>query len=138
MRATRILETCLYADDLVAGEQFYRNVLGLEVYSRVEGRHVFFRCGDAMFLLFNPAETERPRGPVPPHGAHGPGHVAFAMRREEKPLWREQLQRSGVMIEAEVVWPSGGESLYLRDPAGNSVELASPGIWKLAETFEIT
>ena len=133
MRPARVLETCLYADDLTAGEQFYRNVLGLEVYSRIEGRHVFFRCGDAMFLLFNPAATEQASGPVPPHGAYGKGHVAFAMLQEEILAWREHLERSGIVIEADVVWPSGGESLYIRDPAGNSVELASPSIWKLAD-----
>ena len=133
MRIARVLETCLYADDLSAGEQFYNKVLGLEIYSRVEGRHVFFRCGDAMFLLFNSAATERVTGPVPPHGAHGQGHVAFATRQSEMPIWREHLERSGIVIESEVVWPSGGQSLYIRDPAGNSVELASPSIWKLAE-----
>jgi catechol 2,3-dioxygenase-like lactoylglutathione lyase family enzyme len=27
--------------------------------------------------------------------------------------------------------PKGGKSLYLRDPAGNSVELVTPGVWGL-------
>ena len=35
----------------------------------------------------------------------------------------------GVAIEAEVEWPSGGRSLYFRDPAGNVVELAPPTLW---------
>jgi|SRR5579871_3155338 catechol 2,3-dioxygenase-like lactoylglutathione lyase family enzyme len=133
MRIARVLETCLYADDLAACTDFYERVLGLEVYSQVAGRHVFFRCGDTMFLLFNPAATQQATGPVPPHGAHGQGHVAFAVRQVELPQWRDRLQHSGVAIEAEVTWPSGGQSLYLRDPAGNSVELTTPGIWKLAE-----
>ena len=55
------------------------------------------------------------------------------MLQEEILAWREHLERSGIVIEADVVWPSGGESLYIRDPAGNSVELASPSIWKLAD-----
>ena len=38
-----------------------------------------------------------------------------------------------VSIEAEVEWPNGGFSIYLRDPAGNSVELATPSIWGLGE-----
>jgi catechol 2,3-dioxygenase-like lactoylglutathione lyase family enzyme len=137
MRAGRVLETCLYADDLAAGEQFYSNVLGLEVYSRIAGRHVFFRCGDAMFLLFNPAATEQEGGPVPSHGAYGKGHVAFAMHQEEILGWREHLEQSGIGIEADVVWPSGGKSLYIRDPAGNSVELTSPSIWKLADPTDM-
>jgi catechol 2,3-dioxygenase-like lactoylglutathione lyase family enzyme len=34
-----------------------------------------------------------------------------------------------VDIEAEVVWPTGGRSLYFRDPAGNSIELITRGSW---------
>jgi catechol 2,3-dioxygenase-like lactoylglutathione lyase family enzyme len=108
-------------------------VLGLEVYSRVEGRHVFFRCGDSMFLLFNAQVTGHSTGEVPAHGAHGPGHVAFAITAEEVSAWRAHLQHRGVPVEAEIAWPSGGHSLYVRDPAGNSVELATPATWHLAE-----
>ena len=32
-------------------------------------------------------------------------------------------------VEMEVEWPEGGRSLYVRDPAGNSVELAPPTLW---------
>lgn len=135
MRAERVLETCLYVDDLDAAEQFYSGVLGLEVESRAKGRHVFFSCGNAMFLLFNPLATEQSSGPfpVPPHGARGPGHVAFAIRQADLAAWRAQLQARGVAIEAEVTWPSGDVSLYFRDPAGNSVELTSPSIWGLPD-----
>ena len=129
MRAERVLETCLYAADLDAAERFYRDVLGLAVESKVAGRHVFFRCGAAVFLVFNPEATRRGGGPVPAHGASGPGHVAFAAQPEELPGWREQLARGGVPLEQEVRWPGGGVSLYFRDPAGNSIELATPGIW---------
>ena len=38
---------------------------------------------------------------------------------------------AGVDIETEVEWPGGGRSIYVRDPAGNSVELASSTIWGL-------
>ncbi|MGH2514363.1 MAG: VOC family protein [Ktedonobacterales bacterium] len=133
MHAERVLETCLYVDDLEAAERFYAGVVGLDVYSRVEGRHVFFRCGGAMFLLFNPAATERATGPIPSHGARGPGHVAFAIRHDEVSAWRAHLQERGVAVEADVTWPSGGISLYFRDPAGNSIELTSPRIWNLPE-----
>ena len=40
MRAGEILEACVYADDLDAAERFYTAVLGMEVITRVEGRHV--------------------------------------------------------------------------------------------------
>ncbi|HET7036202.1 MAG TPA: VOC family protein [Thermomicrobiaceae bacterium] len=131
MRAERVLETCLYAADLDAAERFYRDVLGMEVESKMAGRHVFFRCGPGVFLVFNPEATRQAGGPVPGHGATGPGHVAFAASPEELPRWRAQLARQAVPIEQEVHWPGGGASLYFRDPAGNSVELATPGIWGL-------
>ncbi len=131
MQVEQILETCLYVDNLEAAEQFYSQVLGLTVFSRVKGRHVFFRCGPGVFLLFNPARTSRPEGeiPVPTHGAHGPGHVSFAMRPVDISAWREHLRQHNIPIETEINWPSGGFSIYFRDPAGNSVELATPQTW---------
>jgi catechol 2,3-dioxygenase-like lactoylglutathione lyase family enzyme len=133
MHVRRILETCLYVDDLDAAERFYTDVLGLERFARAEGRHVFFRSGESVFLLFNPAATLQPSGEVPTHGARGPGHVAFAMAQADIPAWREQLGRSGVAIEAEITWPTGGRSLYFRDPSGNSIELTTPLTWELPE-----
>lgn len=129
MTILRILESCLYVDDLVAAEAFYHAVLGLAVYARVPERHVFFRCGQGMFLVFNPQRTAIATGDVPTHGAHGPGHVAFAIELAAMPAWRERLGAHGVPIETEITWPGGGHSLYFRDPAGNSVELATPQTW---------
>ena len=129
----RILETCLYVDDLVAAESFYRTVLGLELFSKVAGRHVFFRCGESMVLLFDPRVTGQPSGDVPTHGASGPGHVAFAIAPGELPAWRQWLTDHGVRIEKEITWPSGGQSIYFRDPAGNSLELATPSTWGLPD-----
>ena len=99
----------------------------------MEGRHTFFRCGGRVFLLFAPSRTEQAGGEVPPHGARGPGHVAFGVAEAELDAWRARLRERGVEVEAEVEWPGGGRSLYLRDPAGNSVELATPRIWKIDE-----
>jgi catechol 2,3-dioxygenase-like lactoylglutathione lyase family enzyme len=136
MKIDGVLETCLYAADLVAAEQFYTGVLGLEVIAREPGRHVFFRSGHGVFLVFNPAHTSSQVTTVggigiPLHGAGGIGHTAFAVSEPDLPSWRERLTQAGVSIEAEVVWPKGGHSLYFRDPAGNSVELATPRIWGL-------
>ena len=135
---SRVLESCLYAEDLSTAARFYADVLQLEPFARAEGRHVFFRCGPGVFLLFAPAVTTHTPGavggvPVPAHGATGPGHVAFAIGDDALDAWRGRLQAHGVPIEAEIAWPRGGRSLYVRDPAGNSVELASPRIWGLAD-----
>jgi catechol 2,3-dioxygenase-like lactoylglutathione lyase family enzyme len=138
VRPYGVLETCLYARDLEAAERFFADVLGLEVYAHADGRHVFFRCGAGMFLVFNPDVTEAQsvevagkRLPLP--GARGAGHMAFAVREADLPAWRERLRQAGVTIERELTWPQGGHSIYFRDPAGNSVELATPRLWALPE-----
>jgi catechol 2,3-dioxygenase-like lactoylglutathione lyase family enzyme len=124
-----ILETCLYVDDLAAAEEFYSRILKIKAFSRVKNRHVFFRCGPGMLLLFNPIETDKLGSDVPAHGGHGPAHVAFAISPDEVVAWREHLQRHNVPIEAEISWPSGGRSIYFRDPAGNSLEVATAQVW---------
>ena len=136
MTVDGVLETCLYATDLDAAERFYRDVLGLVPFARVPGRHVFFRCGAGVCLIFNPDATTHATGTVagvavPAHGARGAGHVAFAVDETALDAWRARLATHGVAIEAAIDWPRGGHSLYVRDPAGNSVELATPSIWGL-------
>jgi catechol 2,3-dioxygenase-like lactoylglutathione lyase family enzyme len=133
MQASHILETCLCVDDLGAAERFYGEVLGLEFHARQEARHVFFRCGRQMFLLFDPRASSQADGKIPPHGSNGPGHACFAAREDELPAWHAHLESRGVAIEAIVDWPGGGRSLYFRDPAGNSLEIATPRIWGLPE-----
>lgn len=133
MKVADVLETCLYAADLEAAEDFYRTILGLEVIDRQEGRHLFFKCGHRVFLVFNPMKTLEGGGDFPPHGTQGPSHAAFAVPRNDLPAWRAHLERNGVVIEKDATWPRGGRSLYFRDPAGNSIELANPEIWPLDE-----
>ncbi|MFP6583306.1 MAG: VOC family protein [Candidatus Hydrogenedentota bacterium] len=134
MKVSKVLETCLCVDDLEAAEAFYTDVLGLEFYAKVPGRHCFFRCGDEMLLLFDPKATATADAlKFPGHGTTGAGHAAFKMTKDEINDWREQLVAKGVEIETEWEWPGGGFSLYFRDPAGNSLELVTPATWKLAE-----
>lgn len=128
-----VLETCLYVDDLVAAERFYTDVLGLAFVGRSAGRHVFFRCGSTMLLLFNPAATSVPPSEVPLHGARGQGHVAFAVSHTELEPWTKRLEEHGVAVEQRVHWPNGGRSIYFRDPAGNSLEFATRDLWMLGD-----
>ena len=130
-----ILETALYAADLDAAEAFYGGVLGLEKVSRQGNRHLFYRCGAGMLLIFNPAETARPVPagalPVPSHGATGPGHACFRVRGEQMARILERLQAARVPLESDFCWPNGARSIYFRDPAGNSLECAEPRLWNL-------
>ncbi|MFG3768367.1 VOC family protein, partial [Klebsiella pneumoniae] len=52
MQPAAILESALYVTDLEAAETFYADILGLEQIGKVAGRHVFFRCGQGVLLLF--------------------------------------------------------------------------------------
>jgi catechol 2,3-dioxygenase-like lactoylglutathione lyase family enzyme len=133
MKVKGVLETALDVPDLESAKRFYRDVLGLEMLAEEPPRHVFFRCGNAMLLLFNPDETSKGGG-VPAHGARGPQHVCFRVPHTELDEWMEHLHQQGVSIELDYHWPKGGRSLYFRDPAGNSLELASPIIWGIPET----
>lgn len=132
----RVLETALYADNLEETAAFYAEVIGLDRIGEAEGRHAFFRAGEGVVLLFRPSATREPpapgaRVPVPPHGADGAGHLCFAGTAAEIGRWRERLEAAGVAIESDFEWPQGGRSIYFRDPAGNSVEIAEPRIWGL-------
>ncbi|MBP2463215.1 MULTISPECIES: VOC family protein [unclassified Rhizobium] len=130
-----ILETALYVDDLDAAEAFYGELLGLERVLRAGDRHVFYRCGPGILLIFNRAETLKPPPddalPVPPHGTPGPGHVCFRMDGPAIDRMVEKLNKAGIVIESDFRWPTGARSLYFRDPAGNSLECAEPRLWNL-------
>ena len=127
-----VLETALYAGDLEAAQRFYGDVLGLPLDSSQPGVFRFFRAGPAMLLVFDPEAAGRGRN-VPPHGAIGPGHACFAVPEAEIDGWKAHLAAHGVTIEHEQAWPRGGRSFYVRDPAGNSIEFATPRIWGLPE-----
>lgn len=132
------LETALYADDLDAATRFWQRVIGLRPFQTVPGRHVFFRVSDSprpqVLLVFRAEATATPptpdaRLPVPPHGARGPGHFCLAVPPDSLDAWRAHLTRHGIAIEADFHWPNGARSIYVRDPAGNSIEFADPAIW---------
>jgi catechol 2,3-dioxygenase-like lactoylglutathione lyase family enzyme len=132
MKLGQLSEAALYANDLAAVLHFYQGVLGLELISSMEGRGLSFRCGETVLLVFDPNRTRVPDAGVPTHGASGEGHIAFVVTESELEDWRSRLTARGVAIEAEVEWPSGGRSIYFRDPAGNSVEFAPPALWRSA------
>lgn len=135
MKPSAILESALYVTDLDAAEAFYGDAIGLERIAKADGRHVFFRCGEGVLLLFNAEATRQPpapdaRLPVPPHGTVGQGHLCFAASADEIDRWKAALEKRGIAIEADFEWPGGGRSIYLRDPSGNSIEFAEPRIWR--------
>ena len=121
----RMLETSVYAEDLEAANEFYGTILGLERIAFIEGRHLFFRCGEGVLLIFDPRSTATVPtsvggAPVPLHGATGAGHVALAIAVPTFQRGVHILESCGVAIESEVTWPRGWRSLYVRDPEGTA------------------
>jgi catechol 2,3-dioxygenase-like lactoylglutathione lyase family enzyme len=131
MRATAILETVIYADDPADCAAFYIAVLGLVPVRAVPGRFNFLRCGAQMVLIFapGPSSDSAQQGGIPAHGCHGAGHLCFSVQdAAELDAWVRHLTQKGVAIEHQQQW-AAGRSVYFRDPAGNSVELAERAIW---------
>ena len=123
-----IVETAIYVADLDRAEAFYRDVLGLPLVGKEEGRHVFFGVGSGVLLVFNP-ETTLTGGVFPAHGTTGPGHFALGIPSESLEAWKQWLVSRGIAIEHEISWPAGGHSVYFRDSEGNSAELVTRGVW---------
>jgi catechol 2,3-dioxygenase-like lactoylglutathione lyase family enzyme len=129
----RVLETCLYVDDLGRAARFYENVLGLQTLTSDSRFHAYDVGGASVLLLFRRGATTEtvhmPGGTIPPHDGHGPLHVAFAVGADEIAEWEKRLAEHGVAIEGRTRWTRGGVSIYFRDPDGHLLELATPGRW---------
>jgi catechol 2,3-dioxygenase-like lactoylglutathione lyase family enzyme len=135
VRIQRILETAVYVGDLHRSWLFYEQLLETRPMLETERLVAFAIGGQSVLLLFQRGGSEAPvetvGGIVPGHGAQGVQHFAFAVSdRDMKPML-EKLANAGVDVESRVEWPRGGLSVYLRDPDGHSVELATPGIWEI-------
>jgi catechol 2,3-dioxygenase-like lactoylglutathione lyase family enzyme len=125
---TGVLETVLYFTDAERTERFYSDVLGMRLLAKdEEGRNLFFRAGESVFLLFDASVTER-GGSLPPHGARGEVHTCFVVSEEVYETWKTYLAGQGIEILQEVTWPRG-LSFYFRDPDGNLLEIANADIW---------
>jgi len=130
-----VLETALYVDDLKRSIQFYQDIFRLEVLAGDDRFCAFNVVGRQVLLLFRKGVTTAPvatpGGAIPPHDGSGHLHFAFSIPTSELPAWEKWLQENGVEVESKVRWPEGGLSLYLRDPDGHLVELATPGLWSI-------
>ena len=132
-RISHLLETALYVADLDVAQAFYQRLMGFEVFLRDARMSALGVPGGGVLLLFlrgasvTPSET--PFGVIPGHDGSGHLHLAFAMPRDELRRWEAHLAAEGIEVESRITWARGGTSLYFRDPDGNAVEIATPGLW---------
>jgi catechol 2,3-dioxygenase-like lactoylglutathione lyase family enzyme len=131
----RVIETCLYVDDLDRAGRFYEQVLGLTGLTRDARFRAYDVGGQSVLLLFQRGATletvHMPGGTIPPHDGHGPLHMAFAIAADALPDWEQRLRERGIEIEGRTDWSRGGHSIYFRDPDGHLLELATPGLWAI-------
>lgn len=127
-----LLETALYVRDLHRARSFYEGIVGLECLQSTQ-TFCALGIGSGVLLLFRrgsaAASHETPQGRIPGHDAGGRQHIALGVAAEALPVWREWLALNNIVLEGEMAWPGGGHSLFLRDPEGHLVELATPGLW---------
>jgi catechol-2,3-dioxygenase len=114
-------EVALRVNDLGRMQDFYENVVGLEIM-RCFPDVVFFRIGDgyrghttivALFQRGVEVETDRTTF----------DHVAFTIDIRDYEAEKQRLEDAGVDVETKVFDWTGWRSLFLHDPEGNSVEL---------------
>ncbi len=133
-RLDGVLETALYTDDMERARIFYEDVLGLEPVFSDARLTAYGVAARSMLLIFRRGRatetTTMPGGVIPGHDGAGPLHVAFAVGADELAAWASHLAARGVAVEGTTDWPRGGRSLYVRDPDGHLLELATPGLWK--------
>lgn len=130
-----VLETVLYFENQDRAETFYGEALGMRLISKEDGRHLFFRAGESMFLLFNPEATKK-AGTLSPHTGITGGHSCLLVDSGVYEEWKAHLREVGVEIVQEVDWPLGskpearrGSSFYFYDSEGNLLEIANADFW---------
>ena len=133
-RLSHLLETSIYVDDLDRAQEFYQRVLGLEPFLRDDRMSALGLPGNAVLLLFLAGGSTEPTptdggDAIPPHDGRGRVHLCLGIPRNELDAWAAHLASHGVPVESRITWPAGGTSLYVRDPDGSLLELATPGLW---------
>ncbi len=129
-----VLETALVVEDVARATRFYRELFGFGVLVQTERLCALSVKPAQVLLLFQRGgsldDIQLPGGTLPGGmDAQGRSHMAFAIAAEQLEAWAQWLKQKTVAIESTLRWERGGMSLYFRDPDGNLLELATPGVW---------
>ncbi|HEU5320742.1 MAG TPA: VOC family protein [Methylomirabilota bacterium] len=121
---THLDHLVLNVRDVGATAEFYHRALGMDVVTFGYGR-IALRFGDQKINLHHAGHEVHPRA-----GNPVPGSADFCLvTREPVRHWIEHLTEIGVAIEEGPVRRAGArhplDSIYIRDPDGNLVEIAN-------------
>ena len=123
MKALRINHVSVHAEDLEESVGFYEQLFGMERIPtpRFQGEVVWLRLGDQQLHLFLREGTEPPL-------AH---HLGLDVDDFDS-VYRQAKERGlldgDVFDQAIRMHPLGWVQMYLRDPAGNLVEVDWPDV----------
>ena len=120
----------LPVDDLAAVRAFYRDVIGCTVEGGLPEFGMFeLRAGAALIVLVDVAGEAGAWARPPVAGGRNMDHLCIATGHWDERAMRAHLAAHDVAIEEEDIHGGArGESLsfYVRDPAGNLIELKGP------------
>jgi len=130
MRLRGLHHVTAISSDLERTIAFYRDTLGLPVVhdapsdDDADARHVWFDGGDGDSYLSFMEYAQLPAGVVGVGSTH---HFAVRVESpEEQEAWRDYLRERGVDC-TDVLDRGSFRSIYIRDPDGHVVEIATRG-----------
>jgi catechol 2,3-dioxygenase-like lactoylglutathione lyase family enzyme len=126
MSATRINHVSIVANDLDESARFYEELFGMERIPTAKFPEpvIWLRAGTNQLHLFTADENARPRA-----------HVAFDV--EDFEAVYAKAKEMGILDSSAFgsplrTHPAGWAQLYLRDPAGNLLEIDCPDLGALS------
>lgn len=109
----------LFVDDLKACENFYVELLGMQVEWRPDENNVYLTSGSDNLALHQLPPNQSPQGP------QRLDHIGFIINTPEAvDAWYEYLKAHHVLIKtAPRTHRDGARSFYCADPAGTILQL---------------
>ena len=134
-KVSGVLETALYFEDLEGAARFYEELFGWQPMFGDGRIRAYGVSRGSVLLLFKKGGSRQPvataDGVVSSHDGVPGGHVALAIAAQDWEPWLRRLEERGIAVERILHWARGGQSVYFRDPEGNLIELATPGVWEV-------
>jgi glyoxylase I family protein len=128
MRITGIHHITLLVADVERSLAFYRNILGMRLVQQTvndddaSARHLIFGDEEGRTLVTCLEYPDLDEGKVGRGSTH---HFALSVESEaELAAWTQYLGEKGIPT-TDVMDRSGSKSIYLRDPDGHIVEIAT-------------